>query len=182
MQNDTNTNANTSTATVEAPAVAVAEPKAKPVIAIVAENQGLASAMKTILARTQKGCEFKVVSKISDAPAGSTIGNLGLPSYAPGSAPLKVLSFGTKMVRNQTTEQSRAIWTMLRDKESTEEQCLEALGDPDTCILISGRAATAVRAGLNDLRVAIAEAESVEDKLAATRAALNYVLEQIPLK
>jgi len=162
-------------------------------IAIVTKSEGLADAVKMILAPRNPGATFSVVTKISDAPAGSEIANLGIPAFIPSGASLTVHSLNTR--RCEVDADRQAQWKMLRDTDATCEEVLAELNGSEKYTILPERAVAALKMGMADHRVsiaeascAIAEARSDEEKAAAQAVkatayekAFKYLLGALPI-
>jgi hypothetical protein len=143
--------------------------KAPKTIAIVASTPALGEAMKGLLQSRVRKAQFKIVSKIADAPLGAELCTLGIPSYVPGSDPVTIHSFGSRIIPAgpQATEQRRLQWQVLRSPESTYEDVIAELGTPEEYLVLPSRALAALTVKLAKLTVQIASADDAEEELEA---------------
>lgn len=146
-------------------------------IAIVTNSKGFEEAVKARLQSQAryKGVTFVTVEKLSDRPAGcDRVAMLGAPSFIPGSEPVKVLSMGTRNLPDAADRSAQ--WEMLRDKDSTVEEILPELTNPSELLIFNGQVYSELKVNLAEHRIAIADAETPEQKLAAYEEAYKFLL------
>ena len=136
-------------------------------VAIIAQTAALAAAMESALAEKLKGYTFGRVNKISDRPAGAHIASLGLPNFIPGNDGVVVHAFGTKFLDNATASERAAQWDVVRGETSTPEEILAELSGFRDYTILSQTKVVETKLALADVKLAIAEAETEAEKLAA---------------
>lgn len=135
--------------------------------------------METKLNARFSGFEFKHVTSISERPDGAMVASLGIPSFIPGTENVTILSFGSRFIQDATPQQRSDQWTTLRDKEATVEDVLAELGSYTEYQVLNGAQLKDTKMAIADIRCTIAEAESLEDKLAAYRVGFETLLKTI---
>jgi hypothetical protein len=136
-------------------------------IAILASTAALASAMEASLVTRHPDATFTHIKKLSERPADALVASLGLPSFVPGQEGIKVLSFGSRILENATKEERSHQWRVLRNPEASAEDVLAELGNVETYVIQKGRAIDEARSAIVDVKLAIAEAETDDERLAA---------------
>jgi hypothetical protein len=137
----------------------------KTTIAILATSTVLAAAMQASLEKRFPNAEFKVIDKINDRPAGAQLASLGLPSFVPGTDTIKVLSFGSRIIQDATTEQRKHQWTVLRDPKASVEDVIAELGNWQEYSIQQGRAISDTKSAIADIQLALSEAEDDATRL-----------------
>jgi hypothetical protein len=115
--------------------------------------------MSTRVSAAFPKAEVVTIDKVSDRPAGAEIASFGIPSYIPGNADAVVHNFGTKIRNNATPEERSHQWEVIRDKESSEEEVAEQLGDFRTVRIQSESTIKDRKVAFADIRIAKIEAE-----------------------
>ena len=148
-------------------------------VAIVSKLPALAAAIQAIIAPRLAGAEFVVVDRISDVPSDAyAMASFGMPTYIPASAGTRVLSVGTRMVKDEA--ERKALYAIVRNPEASVEDILPELGQADEYIVVGSRQATTNRLAFAEHRAAIAEAGTAEEQLAAYKAALDFLKPLVP--
>lgn len=128
-------------------------------IAVVASTAALALVIASRVEAAFPKAVVTVVDKISERPAGSEIASFGIPSYIPGNQDTVVHNFGTKIRNNATPEERSHQWEVIRDKESSEEEVAEQLGDFRTVRIQSESTIKDRKVAFADIRIAKMDAE-----------------------
>jgi hypothetical protein len=115
--------------------------------------------MQTRVSAAFPKADVLIVDKIGDRPAGAEIASFGIPSYIPGNADTVVHNFGTKIRNNATAEERSHQWEVIRDKESSEEEVAEQLGDFRTVRILSESSIKDRKVAFADVRIAKMDAE-----------------------
>jgi adenosyl cobinamide kinase/adenosyl cobinamide phosphate guanylyltransferase len=90
-----------------------------------------------------------------------------MPSFIPGNEDVTIHNFGTKMVSNATKAERNHQWEVLRNPESTEEAIAENLSEFRTVLVQNQATMRQNKMDFAEIRIALAEAETEEDKAAA---------------
>lgn len=138
----------------------------KTTIAILATTTVLASAMQASLAKRFPNAEFKHITKLSDRPQGAQVASLGLPSFVPGSESVKILSFGSRVIQDATKDERAHQWEVLRNADASVEEVLAELGNFEEYTVQKGRTISDTKSTIADIKLALVEAESDEQRLA----------------
>lgn len=147
-------------------------------IAVVNKNKTLAAAIARHIGSKFDKAEIVTVDKLSDAPQGSILASLGLPSYVPSANIAQVISVGTKICR--TEDEKTKQWDTIKDENSTSEDLLAELGSFEQYFILPSRATQDIRLELAEARLAIAEATNVEEERDAYKAAFETLRNKIP--
>jgi hypothetical protein len=148
-------------------------------VAIIAQTAALAAAMETALSEKLKGYTFGRVNKISERPAGASIASLGIPNFIPGTDGLVVHAFGTKFMDNATKSERDAQWDIVRNEASTPEQVLAELSGFRDYTILSQSKVVETKLALADVKLAIAEAETPEERLQAYKQGFELLQEAL---
>lgn len=148
-------------------------------VAILAATAALAAAMESALSEKLKGYSFSRITRISDRPAGSSIASLGLPNFIPGNDGLVVHAFGTKYMDNASASERAAQWDVVRNEASTAEEVLAELSGFRDYTILSQSKVVETKLALADVKLAIAEAETEAEKLAAYRQGFELLQEAL---
>ena len=149
--------------------------RTKTVIAVLAATAGLAAAMQASLEKRYTDAEFVHIKKLSERPAGSTVASLGIPSFVPGQDGLKVLSFGSRILEGATPQERSHQWTTLRDPSATTEEVLAELGNWSEYTILQNKGIQEAKSAIVDTKLAIAESDTDEERLALYRAGFNML-------
>jgi hypothetical protein len=131
----------------------------KQTIAVLASTSALALVMSTRVTAAFPKADVVTIDKVSDRPAGAEIASFGIPSYIPGNADTVVHNFGTKIRNNATPEERSHQWEVIRDKESSEEDVAEQLGDFRTVRILSESTIKDRKVAFADIRITKMDAE-----------------------
>ena len=137
-------------------------------IAVISQQKNLGEALKTVLGKAYPDTSIVIVERLRDAPQGSTIAQLGLPAYVPGTEPQLVLSVGTKMCQSQAEREAQ--WKTIRDKDAAMEDVLLELGNVEPYHITGSRAANNLKAELVDAKL-----DALEDFKAAPKSVQDYI-------
>ena len=148
-------------------------------VAIVARTTPLALAMEAVLTKRLKGYTFARVSKISDRPAGSEIASLGLPNFIPGNDGVIVHAFNTRFLENATQDERSAQWDTVNDEDSSPEEILAELAGFRDYTILSQSKVVETKLALADIKLEIAQAESLEEQRDAYKAACELLQEAL---
>lgn len=136
-------------------------------VAIIARNTPLAQAMESVLTNRLKGYTFSRVTKLSDRPEGSEIASLGIPNFIPGNGGVIVHAFNTRFLENATQEERAEQWDTVNSEESSPEAILAELAGFRDYTILSQSKVLETKLALADIKMAIASAETDEERLAA---------------
>jgi len=151
--------------------------KNKQQIAVVASSTALALVMQARVEAAFPKAEVTVVDRVSERPPGAEIASFGIPSYIPGNQDTVVHNFGTKIRNNATPQERSHQWEVIRDKQSTEEDVANELGDFRTVRIMSESTIkdrmvsfASVRIAKSDAEQALREASTPEEEQEARKA------------
>jgi hypothetical protein len=133
-------------------------------IAVLAGTSALALAMTSRLEARFPNANVIVIDKISDRPVGAEVASLGIPSYIPGTEKVTVHNFGSKIKQNATPQERSHQWEVLRNRDSSEEEVAQELGDFRTVQIMNENELQQIKLDFSDVRVAVALAESEVEK------------------
>ncbi len=158
---------NTEIENTEVAEITAIAPRKRPVksVAILAGTAALAAAIQAVLEPTMKGFTFTHVAAMKDRPKGSQIASLGLPSFLPNDEGVTVISLGSSYDKDATKESRKAQWDTLRNPDATTEEIVAELGGPATYQVIPGKLMAETRLSLADIKLALSEAETDEERL-----------------
>jgi len=134
-------------------------------IAVLASSSALALVMASSVQAKFPNANVTIIDKVSDRPIGAEIASLGIPSYIPGTENVVVHNFGSKIKQNATPAERSHQWEVLRDKEATEEQVAEQLGDFRTVKIVNDSTLKQTQLDFADVRIAVALAETEEERV-----------------
>tara|TARA_R110002110_G_scaffold250773_3_gene466776 strand:- start:6072 stop:6536 length:465 start_codon:yes stop_codon:yes gene_type:complete len=137
------------------------------VIAIIGVSTMLGNAMEAQLIAKFPGAKIEKIKSISERTSGAAVAHVGMPSFIPGNEDVTIHNFGTKMVSNATKAERNHQWEVLRNPESTEEAIAENLSEFRTVLVQNQATMRQNKMDFAEIRIALAEAETEEDKAAA---------------
>jgi hypothetical protein len=152
--------------------------KASKHVAIIAQTDALAAAMESVLSAKLKGHTFSRIARVSERPDRSRIATLGLP-FSPGKDKVWVHAFGTRFMDNATKAERDAQWQILRSEDSSVEDVLAELSGFRDYLILSQSHVVEIKLAIADLKLAIAEAETIEDKCAAYKTGFEFLQEAL---
>ena len=160
----------------------MATPTKKATVAILSKQENLAAALQAVLTPRLPGAKFVNVTKMSDLPEGENVvlASLGMPSYVSTDRVSDLMCIPTSYVED--ADERKAQWDMIRDPESSVEDIIEVLGNPDRYKVIPNKKCLAVKHQFAELRLEAAESkpegDTVEEQLEHFKALYENAIEQ----